>query len=252
VWHVASKKKRPSRRKYSTRLFNAIRKLRSALATLKRKKVIPKTVQVRKAVPTPGLRRIVSKHKAVVAGQATTYRLPTNIPPQVLKDLKSLGYKVTGKGEDRRLIVPKSQYVRKGKVYERPTRSRKGYRVERTAIDLSGVELQIRTAFEKLKGPDLIGFEIGDTAGHGGRSYHLYASPEAMIADVLAYAERGWKFSHLTTFKVTKAKQPEYQADASRRARERVMGSPEYRARRNQRARDRRASRKGVRASRGH
>jgi hypothetical protein len=245
-------KARKSRRKYSTRLFNAVKKIRSALAKLKRKKIIPKETNVKSALPTAGLRRLVKKHAAVVAGKATTYKLPADLPPKVLRDLRSLGYKTTGKGEERRLIVPTTSYVRQGKVYERPTRSRRGFRVERDRLDLSDIELQVRVAFEKLRPGDELGFEIGDNSGHGGKSYHLYASMESMVKDLMLYQERGFKFTNLVTFRVTKAQKPDYIADASRRVRERVHGTPERQAARRLRRREARARRSGVRNTRGH
>lgn len=222
-------KKRKSRAKYSTRFRNAIKKIRSALAILKRKKIVPKTTLVKNALPTPSLRKLVRKNKAVIEGAATTYKLPTDIPAQVLKDLRSMGYRTTGKGSDRRLVVPKTQYVRKGEIYERPTRSRKGYKIERKRIEMDRTEQQVKAAFDTLRPGDLAGFEVGAPGGQGGRSYNLYADPESMLRELMAYQERGFKFTHLAVFRVTQAKQPDYIDDVSRRSRERVVGSPQYR-----------------------
>lgn len=217
---------------------------------MKRKKIIPATTNVKAALPTPALRKLIARHKAVVSGQATTYKLPTDLPPKVLKDLRALGYKTTGTGADRRLIVPTSQYVRKGQVYEKPTRSRRGYKIERTGVTVDRIEEQVRAAFEGLKPGDLAGFEVGDAGGKGGRSFNLYGSSDSMIEELTKYQERGFKFSHLAVFRVTQARQPDFRGDASRRARERIIGTPEARAKRAAIARENRKKR--GRTSRGH
>lgn len=250
-----AKRKRPSRAKYSTRFRNAVKRLRSALATLKRKKIIPKETVVRTATPTPGLRRLIRKHKDVVEKQATSYRVGPEIEARVIKDLKSLGYRVVGKGDERRIIVPASQYVRGGKVYEKPTVSRPGVRVKREPITVGNIDERVERAFQRLKPGDLIAFEIENEDGKGGRSHHLYASPEQMIADLHKYLERGFKFTHLTIFKVTKAKQPEYIRDSRQRTLKYTPGTPESRAFYRQRYANRKARRKGrsrPRVSRGH
>lgn len=243
-----AKRPRKSRGKYTSRFLAAIKRIRSALASLKRKKVIPKSTEVKRALPTPALRRLVSKHKAIVSGAASTYKLPVGLPPEMVRNLKSLGYKTTGKGANRRVIVPTSQYIRGGKLYERPTRSRKGYRIERTGIDLDQLETQVRNSFRGLKRGDLSGFEVGAPGGEGGKSFNLYNSPEAMLAELMAYQERGFKFTNISVFRVTQAKQPQYKSLATRLARE----SPATRNRRNARRRNQYNREKGLRTSRGH
>jgi len=257
-------KPRKSRAKYSTRFSNAIKRIRSALAILKRKKIISKGTEVKKALPTAAMRRLVKKHEKVVKGQETTYKLPADMPKKVLDDLKALGYKVSGRGESKRLIVPTTQYVRNRPgsvargteptvtVYQRPTRSRKGYKVERTELNAATIEDQVERAFKTLREGDLMGFEIGTETGRGGRSINMYASPRAMIEDLMKYQERGFKYSHLAVIRISQAKISDYAKDASRRARERVIGSPQYKERKNRMARERRAKKTGKRVSRGH
>lgn len=252
------KKTRKSRSKYSPRFKAAVKRIRSAIGKLKRKKLAPKEIDARKILPNRQLRRLVNKHKAVVSGEATTFTV-AGLDANALKLLKDAGYKVSGKGSNKRVTVPKTQYVRKGKVYERPTKSRRGYRVERESMEPDEYEAKIRNAFAKLKEGDLVGFEIGGEGGKGGKSYHLYGSADSMLADLMAYGERGFQINYLATFKVTKAKQQAYAHNAATRAQQRVIGSPAFRARRAQYARDyrdkKRAQTQGRprgRTSRGH
>lgn len=263
---MAKKPTRPrkSRAKFSKRFTAAIKRVRAALAKLKRKKVIPKDYNVRKALPTSSTRKIVKRFEPIVSGTASSYSLPNDIPSQIVKDLKKLGYKVTGtkKEGNRRIIVPKTQYVRKGEVYERPTRSRKGYKIQRERLDMARIREQVEAAFEGLRPGDMAGFEVGDSQGKGGNSVSIYGDPNSMIRELMAYQERGFKFTHLAVFRLSKAKQKDYIEKASRKAREAIPGTPERRESLRRMARGRqqgtpypkvpRKRNKGVRTSRGH
>lgn len=255
---IIAPRKHKSRAKYSKRLKTAIKRVRHGLAILKRKKVVPKTVEVRAALPSRNLRRLIRKHSAIVEGEATTFAVG-NLPAQAIQDLKALGYKAVGKGTNQRLIVPKTQYIRKGKVYERPTTSRAGFQVVKNRLQLDEIEKQVNSAFERLNPGDMVAFEIGSEGGKGGRSYNLYASAPSMLRDLMQYEERGFKIEYLVTLKVSQATQPAYQLNAQHRAEQRVIGSVAYRNRKRQYNRDYRARKKALatgrqplRSSRGH
>ncbi len=251
---IGGKPRRKSRAKYSKRFFASVKKIRRSLAILKRKKILPKSVPVRTALPTRSLQRIVRKNKDVVAGVATAWKLPEDAPKEIVQALRKQGHRITGKGAERRVVLKKAQYARKGRVYERPTISRPGMRIDREPIILADMEGQIRKAFDDLRDGDMVGFEIEGENGKSGKSYSMYGSADSMLRDLQAYLERGFKFVSLATFTITKAKQPEFIANSRERAFARVIGSDEYRAKRKAaRANARkRQNARGIRSSRGH
>jgi hypothetical protein len=242
-------KPRKSRAKYGKRLKAAVKRIRHGIALLKRKKIVPQSIDARKILPDANLRRLLRKNQAIIRGEETTYAIG-HLPSSVINELRSLGYRVSGKGKSRRLVVPKTKYVRKGKVYERPTESRKGYRIEREKLTPGKIDAQIRKAFAKLKSGDMMGFEIGGPRGTGGKSWNLYGEPNAMIEDINRYTERDFIIEHIVTFIVSKATVKSYLHDSAQRARQSVIGSPEYRRRKQRRWP--RKNRRNIRTSRGH
>jgi hypothetical protein len=222
---------------------------RRAVAFLRRKKILPQTIESRKALPTKSLRAAIKRNAAILAGEQTGYKLPEHFPKQALDDLKSLGYRVEGRGKNKRLVVPKSQYVRGGKLYAKPTVSRKRARL--TPIPAgSERDAKIRKAFEGLKIGDYMGFSVD-----GNNSYSVYSDPGSMITQLNAYNARGYEPKTVVTFTLTENDIRSYvnEADARRKEALKYHGTkPGQRAARNLRRRERQAMLKGMRVSRGH
>ena len=224
-----ARKKAATQRKLATK-----RRFRHAVAVLKRKGFLPKTIDARKIVPSSSLRKTIRKNQDVLKGEATGYKLPPDFPKQALADLKKAGYRVS-KG---RLVLPKGQYSRGGKIYQKPVGKRAGGQIETIVLN-ENFEQQIRDAFASLKSGQWIGFSLD---GHN--SYNIYQSAEAMLADLHRYAvellQRG-VYSHLTIFRT---KHPtEY---LQQRSRERLSMNEARDRRRNQRRRLKRRQRKAM------
>lgn len=248
VLNVLTGKKRRRKSRAKLKPFQRLkRKLyRSAVAALKKKGVIPRTVDARKVVPSAALSKTINRNQDVLSGRAKTYRLPPETTAKQLKQYERLGYRVERKGEHIKLVTPKTQYVRKGQIYTKPSTSRRGARLEHINLGVD-MEQQIREAFEGLKPGEFVAFQV-----NGHNSYSIYGSPESMIRDLMAYRERDFLFTTLVVFRISKANQAPYIADSAKRRKEREQGSPQARAKRNLRRRERRAFLKGMRVSRGH
>ena len=243
------KKPRKSRALFKPFQRAARKAFRHAVSILKRKKIVPKTIDARKVVPTSGLRKVIRKNKAILEGKETAYTLPSDFPKQAAKDLKKLGYRIVKASDgSKKLVVPKGQYVRKGQIFARPTTSRRGARVKLIPLG-TDMETQIRQAFEGLKQGDFVAFQV-----NGFNSYNIYASPQSMIDDLSKYLTHGNWITNLAVFKVTGKASSKYLQKSSARRQETMRRklSPAAKARRNLRARERRAFLQGVRVSRGH
>jgi len=251
-WRPKLPKPRKSRAKYSKRFAAAVKRIRHGLAILKRKKVISKATNVRGALPSKKTRAIVKRNEAVVKGEATTWKLPDDVPQEIVRALKAQGYKIRGKGKERRVTLQKTQYLRKAKVYERPTESRPGYHVEPQGgegpLTEQAIEQRIKRAFHNQKPGDAVAFEVGDGQGRGGKSYSIYYGPDSMLKDLMRYRTKqdAFEFTRLVVFRISKAKQKAYIADSlSRRERSRPVSSAYRQV-------TRRTNNRGIRASRGH
>ena len=226
-----------AKRKFTATQTAANKRVRHELAILKRKGIIAKDYDVRNATSTGSVRKLISRNKDVLTGKAGTFK----VTGKQGKALSDKGYRIVGKKREKRAVVPSSQYVRKGQVYERPTRSRKGYKIEQHQLTVEDYEATIRDAFSKGKPGDNFGFEVGGEGGRGGHSVDIFHSPESMIEQLLAYEERGFKVQHLTVYRSTLARVIE--------RREKVIGSREYRAARRKQVAGRK---RGIRTARGH
>lgn len=240
------RRKSAKRRKQSPLVKAAKREARSlfraAVAKLKRKGLIPKSVDARKAKKTAALSRAVNKFRDVSEGQATAYKLPKDFPKEALRALKEQGYRV----QKGRLILPQGQYFRKPSkkrqaegatgIRTKPQSNRPGGEV--ITIKLGpDFEQQIREVFAAKKPGEWIGFQI-----YGNNSLEIYDNAQAMISRLSAYkgAEDG-SIKYITIFKTT---------DPDTYLRERTNDI--RKARRNLRARERKAMKRGMRVSRGH
>jgi hypothetical protein len=238
-------KRRKSRAKFKP--FQRLKRnlFRSAVASLKRKGIIPRTIDARKQVPTPALSRTINRNKDVLSGRARAYRLPPDTTAKALREYERLGYRVERKGGQIKLITPPSQYVRKGKIYARPTVSRKGARLEHIQLG-PDMEAQIRKAFEGLKPGEFMAFQI-----NGGNSYNVYSNPDSMINDLLSgvsgFTSR--QVDTLVLFHVTGSKVMDYYRNTFEIREQQAQ-------RRRERAKERRARQmrggRGMRVSRGH
>lgn len=87
------------------------RQFRREISVLKKKKLLPKGVDVRKAVPTPALGRALNRLYDVVIGRRTARKV--SVP--VAKKLKSEGFQV----EQGRVILDPKYAIKKGGVVRR-------------------------------------------------------------------------------------------------------------------------------------
>lgn len=244
---IKIRKPRKSRAKFKPYIRKSRKLFRSAVAFLKRKKIIPKTVDARKVVPNAKLKRVIRKNKDVLEGKKTTYKLPDNLPAKAKKALRDAGYRISKVNGETRLIVPKTQYVRKGQIYTKPTKARRGAKIQTFPLG-PDMDNQIREAFKSLRDDDFMAFQI-----EGNNSYSIYHDADSMIRDLMGYqAITQRSIKSLTIFRVTKQNQQAYLDDGSTRRQMRGQLSTRQKAKRNLRRREARAMERGMRVSRGH
>lgn len=170
---------------------------RSAVAKLKAKGILPRTVDARKVVPSPKLRKTIRKNRGILEGKERSYKLPDDFPKAALRDLKRQGYSV----RNGRLVLPASQHYRKGKVYSRPQGARHGAEITSIRLRARDWEQQIINAFFERKPGEEIGFQI-----EGANSHNIYNNAESMIRDLVRYPT--WEtiakqIGHITLFRTT-------------------------------------------------
>lgn len=174
---------------------------RSAISFLKKKGLAPL------GKSASAQRRAIRKYKSVIEKKEQAYRLPPNFPKQALKDLKAAGYKV----RRGKLILPRGQYSRKGKVYVKAVGKRRGGRLDHITLT-ANFEQQIRDAFAGLKPGEWVAFSI-----NGSNSYNVFRDADALIRELLEkYHINEW--SHppsLTIFRVSDVSA--YEGDANQR-----------------------------------
>ena len=238
------------RRKTLSATIKSYRKtLRHAAAKLKKLGILPKTVSARKNITSKAVKKTIQRNKDIIEGKRSVWKLPEDTPMRVLEDLKSMGYRVEGKEKAKKLILPKSQMLRKPKdkseaprIFSRASKSRK--RAELVHIKLGPeIEKQINEAFKGMKPGDFAGFSID---GHN--SYDIFDNPQSMFAKLSGYnifQER--KIRALTVFRVGDTSA--YLQDGQQRYQERQEAQRAYQ---RQRARERRAAKRGMRVTRGH
>ena len=241
-----TKPQRKSRAKFKPFQRAARKAFRHAIALLKKAKVIPKTVDARKVVPSSGLRKVIRKNRDVIKGEAKTYKV--EITAAQKKQLEDLGYRFSGKKETLRVVAPKGQRITKrGEVKIATVAGRPGgkLKVVRLRFDddenPEGFEGQIRKALEGMKQGDFVAFQV-----NGQNSFDIYASPEEMILNLHEYIGRGFKFTNLAVFTVDQKAQADYIKNSENRR------TIRQRERKKLRARERKAFRAGMRVSRGH
>jgi hypothetical protein len=175
--------------------------------------------------------------------------LPADVPKKVLADLKGLGYRIEGKGKERRIVLPKTQQLRKKKereggirLVEKGSRSREAAEIVHIKLG-PHIERQIDGVFQGLQRGDFVGFSVD-----GNNSYSIYGNAASLMRDLVQYQiYKDRKISSLAVFKVVN--QQQYMDDG----RERIAARQEaQRARRTLKARERRAMKRGLRVSRGH
>ncbi len=239
---------KPARRKSHKRKLTAAQKakrreVRAKAAKLKRKGLLEKSFDVRKAVPSSRLRRLFAKFGNVLAGRETTYHLPDD--KRVRRILKKEGYTIVG---DRIVLSAEHVYRKPGKKGGTGVRRRKprfvgiGGKSIGIPID-ANFEARVRAAFAKLKPGEQIAFDV-----YGNSSFATYEVADALIADVTKYDERArGNLREIGLFVVRDPAQYRSEREAAKGQTDRAR-----RDRANARARERRARmRGGMRVSRG-
>lgn len=107
---VKSKASKP-RKTPSSKLFSSAqqrKEFRHAVSVLKKKGLLPKSVDARKALPTRDLRKTLKEFDAVLKHEARVFTIPTKL----LKEYKKIDYT----GRRNKIVVPKTEYVAKTKT----------------------------------------------------------------------------------------------------------------------------------------
>lgn len=179
-------KRRKSRKRKLTTAQKAKRKeVRHKAAVLKRKGLLERDYNVRKATPNSRLRRLFAKFSGVLAGRETTYHLPDDKRLRAI--LRKEGYTIVG---DRIVLSQESVYRKPGKKGGTGVRRRapKGISTGRKPFTVkldAQFETRVRATFDKLKPNEAMAFDV-----FGNSSFATYEVADALIADVTAYDAR--------------------------------------------------------------
>lgn len=199
----------PKRRKKSRTLTQSVKaarkKLRHALAVLKKGGLFGSSVSARKNVTSKAVKAAIKRNQDIIDKKRVAWKLPEDIPEQILRDLKDRGYRVEGKGANRRLVLPKSQRLARTKLKDRPIKIMTKSRASRKSAEIMAIKLgpnveeQIKTVFNSLGKNDYVGFSVD-----GNNSYSIYANAQSLFSDLSQYAiYKDRRITNLTIFRVS-------------------------------------------------